>query len=83
MSKKFLDLEGIKALWRQISLKDYPNNETLISVLTAIDESKLDKSLVSPSGQIFKIQVSDEGILQTVSEDGTTITPISAEGIEF
>jgi hypothetical protein len=37
MAQKFLDAEGIKFLWRQVSMEDYPNNETLIAVLNAID----------------------------------------------
>ena len=41
--KKFLDLNGVKTLWNQVNLNDYPNNETLIAVLNAIDETKADK----------------------------------------
>ena len=44
MAKKFLDAEGIKYLWSKISLEDYPNNETLIAVLNAIDQTKADRS---------------------------------------
>ena len=44
MEQKFLDREGIKYLWSQISLEDYPNNETLVAILNAIDETKADKS---------------------------------------
>lgn len=83
MAKKFLDAEGVKVLWESIELNDYPNNETLVAILNAIDATKLDKTLVSTSGEKFTIQVSSEGILQTVAEDGTIITPISAEGVEF
>ena len=43
-TKKFLDAEGIKYLWSKVSLEDYPNNETLIAVLNAIDQTKVDKS---------------------------------------
>ena len=42
-NKKFLDAKGVEYLWSRLSLEDYPNNETLISVLNAIDETKLDK----------------------------------------
>ena len=42
--KKFLDAQGIAHLWRQLSLKDYPNNEMLVAVINAIDEEKADKS---------------------------------------
>ena len=41
--KKFLDQTGVQYLWSQLSLEDYPNNETLIAVLNAIDETKADK----------------------------------------
>lgn len=42
--KKFLDQNGVQYLWSQLSLKDYPNNETLIAVLNAIDTTKADKT---------------------------------------
>lgn len=41
---KFLDENGIKYLWSKISMEDYPNNETLIAILNAIDETKADKT---------------------------------------
>lgn len=41
--QKFLDQEGVKHLWSKISMEDYPNNETLIAVLNAIDQTKADK----------------------------------------
>lgn len=40
---KILDEQGLQYLWKQISLEDYPNNETLIAILNAIDETKADK----------------------------------------
>ena len=40
---KFLDADGVGVLWSQLSLQDYPNNDTLIAVLNAIDETKADK----------------------------------------
>lgn len=42
--KKFLDAEGVKYLWSKINMQDYPNNETLMNVIEAIDETKADKS---------------------------------------
>lgn len=45
-NKKFLDQEGIKYLWSKISLQDYPNNDTLATVIEAIDETKADKDYV-------------------------------------
>lgn len=42
-NKKFLDQEGVKYLWSQLSLEDYPNNEVLMAVLQAIDDTKKNK----------------------------------------
>lgn len=36
-TQKFLDEKGVQHLWSKISMDDYPNNETLIAVLNAID----------------------------------------------
>lgn len=44
--KKFLDEEGLKLLWSKVNLGDYPNNETLIAILNAIDTTKADKNNV-------------------------------------
>jgi hypothetical protein len=41
---KVLNEQGLQYLWKKLSLEDYPNNETLIAVLNAIDETKADKS---------------------------------------
>jgi hypothetical protein len=43
---KYLDEKGVQHLWSKLSLEDYPNNETLIAVLNAIDDTKDDKSEV-------------------------------------
>lgn len=40
---KFLDIEGMKYLWKKLSLQDYPNNEILMAVIEAIDETKVNK----------------------------------------
>lgn len=42
--QKFLDESGVVHLYNKLSLQDYPNNETLIGVITAIDETKADKN---------------------------------------
>ena len=44
MTQKFIDRDGLKALWNQVNLKDYPNNKTLMAVIDAIDETKADKT---------------------------------------
>ena len=42
-TQKFLDYEGVQYLWSHINMQDYPNNETLIAILNAIDETKANK----------------------------------------
>lgn len=42
--KKFLDASGVKVLWDQISMQDYPNNATLMAVINAIDATKADRA---------------------------------------
>jgi hypothetical protein len=44
MERKYLDEVGLQYLWSKISLQDYPNNDTLITVLNAIDETKANKT---------------------------------------
>ena len=44
---KVLTEEGLKVLWNQISLDDYPNNDLLIAVLDGIDATKADKTEVA------------------------------------
>ena len=41
----FLDAKGLQYLWSKVNMQDYPNNETLMAVINAIDETKLDKSI--------------------------------------
>ena len=49
---KVLTEDGLKILWSQVNLNDYPNNETLIAVLNAIDETKADKDTVYTKEEI-------------------------------
>lgn len=39
-----LDKDGLTYLWSKINMQDYPNNETLIAILNAIDDTKADKT---------------------------------------
>lgn len=41
---KYLDANGISYLWEKLSLQDYPNNETLMAILNAIDSTKANKN---------------------------------------
>lgn len=43
---KVLDAEGVKVLFDLLSLQDYPNNDVLMAVINAIDETKLDKNKI-------------------------------------
>lgn len=43
-TKKFLDADGVKVLYDLLSLQDYPNNDILMAVISAIDTTKLDKN---------------------------------------
>ena len=75
--KNFLDYEGLKYLWSKISMEDYPNNETLMAVISAIDETKLDKNIFEDySGiRVFEPRVNDipkvfiNGIIPTTKND--------------
>ena len=42
MSKKYLDSNGVQHLWSKVA-EDYSKNETLMAVISAIDETKADK----------------------------------------
>ena len=52
--KKFLDQDGLIFLWSQISMADYPNNETLVSILNVIDETKADKNEIPTMDEIYE-----------------------------
>ena len=47
--KKFLDQEGLAYLWKKLSLQDYPNNDTLVAIINAIDENKANKTDIKQS----------------------------------
>ena len=58
--KKFLDVEGLKHLWSQISLQDYPNNDVLVAVINALDETKADKDEVPTDVILYSPQTLTE-----------------------
>ena len=77
-TKKFLDAEGVKHLWSKINMQDYPNNETLMSVIEAIDETKADKTdlqglateeYVNNMISQYEIATDDEIIDMLIEED--------------
>lgn len=50
---KFLDEQGLQHLWSKISMEDYPNNETLIAILNAIDQTKANKDEIPTMDEIY------------------------------
>ena len=74
--KKFLDEEGVKVLWNKVNMNDYPNNDTLIAILEAIDESKADKNNVA---FISEDDSEDIVVAETASPYAGTIHRFSVE----
>ena len=58
--KKFLDATCLQHLWKQLSLKDYPNNDTLVAVIEAIDKTKVDKDYVQQEIALALVGASSE-----------------------
>ena len=92
--KKFLDAEGVKYLWSKINMQDYPNNETLMGVIEAIDETKADKSDLVPmieerqekiivfNGEIEGLEVFNK-FFYKVSNDTPTLEELITNGYYF
>lgn len=85
---KFLDAAGVEYLWKLLSLKDYPNNETLMAVIRAIDETKADKKDLEGLKAIDAL--SEEDILaiigsasggMPVNPNGQILTEMSADDV--
>lgn len=76
---KYLDSNGLTHLWSKISMEDYPNNETLMAVINAIDQTKLDRTIfedfVGESFSIYEPKNSDipkvfiNGIIPTTKDE--------------
>lgn len=72
--KKYLDQEGLKYLWSKTSMQDYPNNEVLVGVINAIDETKQDK-ITGLEGQFVVINENGAPVAQTIIQEiDTTLT---------
>ena len=71
-NKKYLDQEGLKYLWSKISMEDYPNNETLIAILNAIDETKADSSHNQSASTITAGTFAGAVVAQTSSQTPAT-----------
>lgn len=55
--KKFLDYEGVQHLWSKINMNDYPNNEMLMAVINAIDETKVDKEYIDEIFNMYLLNI--------------------------
>ena len=87
--KKFLDIEGLKHLWSQISLQDYPNNDVLVAVINALDETKANKDEVPTDVVLYSPQTLTEeqkaqaranlGITEINNDGGTETIPPAEE----
>ena len=85
---KFIDAAGVEYLWKFLSLKDYPNNETLMAVIRAIDETKADKKDLEGLKAVDAL--SEEDILaiigsasggMPVNPNGQILTEMSADDV--
>lgn len=66
--KKFLDQAGVEYLWSKIDMQDYPNNETLIAVINAIDENKANKDEI-PSLEGYATENYVENLYQKLNSN--------------
>ena len=76
--KKFLDEQGLSYLWKKLSLQDYPNNDTLVAVINAIDEGKMDKTTAIPL--IEQAIAGQVPVVKNVDENGK---PVEWEAQDF
>lgn len=74
---KVLTEEGLRVLWNQISLDDYPNNDLLIAVLDGIDATKADKTEVADA----KEEVLER--LEAVAAAGADWNQNNSEAIDY
>ncbi len=75
---KYLDEKGLQHLWSKISMEDYPNNETLIAILNAIDQTKMNKDVIPEV-----TSANDGQFLRVVSGKWAAVTLPNAEEASF
>lgn len=61
--KKFLDQAGVQYLWSKLSLEDYPNNQDLVAIINAIDETKADKDYVDEIFNTYLLNIDYNAVL--------------------
>lgn len=77
--KKYLDQEGLKYLWSRTNMQDYPNNEVLMGVINAIDETKQDKITGAASTITFSNLSADRALVSNSSGKVSTSEVTSTE----
>ena len=82
--KKYLDQEGLTYLWKKLSLQDYPNNDTLIAVINAIDENKADKTTTEALQEAINILngTGEGSVKYTVADAVATIVAQAPEDFD-
>ena len=60
---KVLDAAGVKVLFDLLSLQDYPNNDVLMAVINAIDNTKLDRNNIFVGTQEEYIVARTKGLV--------------------
>lgn len=82
--RKFLDEQGLSYLWKKLSLQDYPNNDTLVAVINAIDENKADKTTTEALQQAIDILngTGDGSVKYTVADAVATIVAQAPEDFD-
>ena len=63
---KFLDENGVGILYQLLNMQDYPNNEILMAVINAIDETKANKDEIPTMDEIYneivnRLPIAEEG----------------------
>lgn len=82
--RKFLDEQGLSYLWKKLSLQDYPNNDTLVAIINAIDENKADKTTTEALQQAIDILngTGDGSVKYTVADAVATIVAQAPEDFD-
>lgn len=81
---KVLDVAGVKVLFDLLSLQDYPNNDVLMAVINAIDETKADKTEVDKQVEAgIEAAISNIGAASKGFGDHTSLFKSIGEQLKF
>ena len=73
--KKYLDAEGVAHLWEKLSMHDYPNNETLVAIIDAIDETKQNK-------EDEELVTEDKTVIGSINEISSFLTELNNNKVD-